>query len=162
MILSRAFFSWNTYLTDWLISRVTRLPSLLTMTLHNWIVDWKVAATILLQLSWPVLSTLALRTTWSIKSIRHGLLHEHWQRAESFILSHINTQVTSICRSASIKQFAHPHFGILLWKITKSISHMYLCLSNMHFTIWLYSYKRRTLLDYSMHIKIKYPLSRTM
>ena len=49
-----------------------------------------------------------------------------------------------------------------LLNITKSISHMCLCLSNMHFTIWLNSYKLRTFLDYSILIKIKYPLTRRM
>ena len=49
------------------ISRVMRPPSLLIMMLHNWLVAWKAAVTILLQ---------------------------RCQRAESFILSHTNTQVT--------------------------------------------------------------------
>ena len=35
---------------------------------------------------------------------------------------------------------SHPHFGILLRKITESTNYIYLCLSDTHFTRWLYSY----------------------
>ena len=35
---------------------------------------------------------------------------------------------------------SHPHFGILLRKITESTNYMYLRLSDIHFTRWMYSY----------------------